>query len=53
MGSQFIFAAATVMRPATKEFPRREPATTRQTRKAARMPKTGPRRRETAVWKVC
>jgi hypothetical protein len=48
-GSQDLFAAATVMRPATKEFPRRDPATTRQTRTAAMVPPTGPVRRVIAV----
>lgn len=48
-GSQFMFAAATVMRPVTKEFPSRAPATTKQTRTAATMPKPGPRSRVIAV----
>jgi hypothetical protein len=51
-GSQDLFAAATVMRPATKEFPRREPATTRQTRIAAMMPPAGPVRRVIAVYEI-
>jgi hypothetical protein len=51
LGSQLLRAAATVMRPATKEFPRREPATTRQTRIAATMPPMGPMRRVMAVLK--
>ena len=42
-GSQFLFAAATAMRPDTKEFPSKEPATTRQIRVAAMMPNQGPR----------
>lgn len=50
-GSQDLFAAATVMRPATKEFPSREPATTRQTSIAATMPPAGPIRRVIAVLK--
>lgn len=41
-GSQFLFAAATAMRLATKEFPSKEPATTRQIRVAATMPNQGP-----------
>lgn len=49
-GSQFMLPAATVMRPVTNEFPRRAPATTRQTRTAARIPKAGPRRRLMAVF---
>lgn len=48
-GSQSWFEAATAIRPATNEFPRREPATTRQTRIAAMIPKAGPRRRVIAV----
>lgn len=48
-GSQSLLPAATVMRPATKELPSREPATTRQTRIAAKMPNAGPRRRLMAV----
>lgn len=42
-GSQFLFAAATAIRPATKEFPSKELATTRQIRVAATMPNQGPR----------
>lgn len=42
-GSQFILAAATVIRPATNELPSNEPATTRQTNVAATMPAAGPR----------
>lgn len=42
-GSQFLFAAATAIRPATKEFPSKEPATTRHIRVAAAMPNQGPR----------
>lgn len=48
-GSHFEFAAETAIRPATNEFPSREPATTRQMRMAATMPKPWPRRREMAV----
>ena len=48
-GSQVLFAAATVIRPATKEFPRRDPATTRHTRIAAMIPPAGPVRRVIAV----
>lgn len=48
-GSHPLFAAATAMRPATKEFPSREPATTRQISIADIMPKTGPSRRVIAV----
>jgi len=51
-GSQVLFAAATVMRPATKEFPRREPATTKQTRIAATVPPAGPVRRVIAVCEI-
>jgi len=40
------------MRPATKELPSSEPATTRQMRMAATMPKAGPRRRVMAVFEV-
>jgi hypothetical protein len=50
-GSQFLLAAATAIRPATKELPRREPATTRQISAAARKPKVRPRRRVIAVCK--
>ena len=35
-GIQRLFAAATVMRPATKEFPSAEPAITRQMRAVAK-----------------
>lgn len=52
-GSQFWFAAAVVMRLATNELPSNEPATTRQTRIAAIMPKEGPRRRVIAVCLTC
>lgn len=48
-GSQFVFPAATVMRPVTKEFPRSAPATTRQTRIAATIPKPCPNNRVMAV----
>jgi hypothetical protein len=51
-GSQDLCAAETVMRPATKEFPRREPATTRHTRVAAMMMPMGPVRRVMAVFGV-
>lgn len=49
-GNQFMFAAATAMRPATNELPRREPATTRQIRAAAAMPNPCPRIRVIAVY---
>jgi hypothetical protein len=45
-----MFAAATVIRPATKEFPSREPATTKQIRIAATMPAPRPRSRPMAVF---
>lgn len=48
-GSQALCAAATVMRPATKESPSREPAITRQTRMAAMMPPVEPVSRFMAV----
>ena len=51
-GSQVLFAAATVMRPATNEFPRSEPATTRQMRTAATMATCLPRKCVIAVWSI-
>jgi hypothetical protein len=51
-GSQVLFAAATVIRPATKELPSREPATTRQTIIAATMPPAGPISRVMAVFLI-
>lgn len=44
-GSHFLFAAATVMRLAMKEFPSSEPATTMHTSAAATFPNAGPRSR--------
>lgn len=51
-GIHSFLAAATVMRLATNEFPRREPATTRQMRMAVTMPKPGPTSRVMAVFWV-
>jgi len=48
-GNQFMFAAATAIRPATNEFPSREPATTRQINTAATTPNAGPRKDVMAV----
>jgi len=49
-GNQFLFAALTVIRPATKESPSKEPATTRHIKIAAMMPNAGPRSRVIAVF---
>jgi len=42
LGNQPVWAAATTMRPATKEFPSKEPATTKQMKITAMMPSAGP-----------
>ena len=49
-GSQPLFAAATVMRPATKELPSREPATTKHTKTAAMILPNCPKSPEIAVF---
>jgi len=48
-GSHSFLAAATAIRLATKEFPRSDPATTRQIRLAATSPPVDPRSRDMAV----
>jgi hypothetical protein len=45
-----LFAAATVMRPATNEFPKAEPAITRQIRAVAKYATPLPRKCVMAVW---
>jgi hypothetical protein len=49
-GNQLLLAAATVIRPATKELPRAEPAMTRQIRIVAKYATPLPRKCVTAVY---